>query len=168
LGVLWLLNSDIGIKWLQSSLWKPVQRHGYKSINIAAHLHVMKQSLDFHECKEPQAILQDMDQGHPITSLVEKICFKLVPMLLDLCILCCYLYQRFGAYMALDVAFTTLFYLYVTAKLSKRATLPLRDYIRYYRKERSSGHSTIECWQLASVSSSKIVRTLSVNNYEVL
>lgn len=153
---------------MQSYLWKPLQLYSYEAITTAAHSHVMDLSLDFHEGKSPQAIHHDMHQGQSITNLVDQVCFKLVPMLLGLGITCGYLYQLFGAYMALNVAFTALLYFYVTAKLVRRTTPPRRFYTRFYRKEWNSGHSTIDCWQLASVSHSRIVKALSADDYGVL
>ena len=77
----------------------------------------MNLSWDFHENKQLEDIHHNVFQGQSITKLVDVVCFKLAPMLIDLLSVSSYLYYLFGLYMALNWAFTSLFYLYETSKL---------------------------------------------------
>jgi hypothetical protein len=84
-------------------------------------------------------------------------------MLIDLLLVSSYLYYLFGPYMALNWAFTSLFYLYETLKLLQFVAPTQRDYIRYYRKEWRSAHSTLRGWREAWVSHSKDARALGTD-----
>lgn len=112
----------------------------------------MNLSSDFHETKEPAYIHQAVFQGGSITGLVDTFFFQLLPMFIDLFLVFVYLYYLFGAYMALTLATTTLFYLYTTAKLVSMASARRREYVTYYRKEWYSSYNSVGNWRVASVS----------------
>lgn len=120
-------------------------------------------SWDFHENKQPEDIHHDVFQGQSITELVDVVCFKLGPMLIDFLLVTSYLYYLLGPYMALNWAFTSLFYLYETSKLLQFVAPTRRDYIRYYRKEWRSAHSTLRGWREAWVSHPKDTRALGTD-----
>jgi ABC-type transport system involved in Fe-S cluster assembly fused permease/ATPase subunit len=149
-------NSGACIGWLQFWLWQPVEDYSYNALNTAAYSHVMNLSCDFHEAKEPSEIHQAVLQGRSITGLVDTICFQLIPMFIDLILVFAFLYYLFGPYMALNLAITTLFYLYTTTKLVKITQARRRDYILFWRKEWRSAHNSLDNWRVASVSLSYI------------
>jgi ABC-type transport system involved in Fe-S cluster assembly fused permease/ATPase subunit len=112
----------------------------------------MSLSSEFHESRTTGDIHQTISQGKGIRKIVDTVFFSLGPMFIDLFLVFAYLYYLFGPYMALDLAATTLFYLYTTAKLVSLAAARRRIYHTYYRKEWYSSLSSVGNWRVASVS----------------
>jgi ABC-type transport system involved in Fe-S cluster assembly fused permease/ATPase subunit len=145
------VNSGACIGWLQHWLWLPLQQYSYDALNTAAHSHVMNLSSDFHESKDASDIHQAVFQGRSITSLVDTICFSVLPMFLDLFLIGGYLFLLFGPYMTLDLLVTTLFYIYTTTKLVAMAQGRRRIYITHNIKEWTSAYSSIGNWRVSTV-----------------
>ena len=112
----------------------------------------MSLSSEFHETRSTGDIHQTISQGKGIRKIVDTCFFSLGPMFIDLFLVFAYLYYLFGPYMALDLAATTLFYLYTTAKLVALAANRRRIYHMYYRTEWYSSLSSVGNWRIASVS----------------
>lgn len=128
----------------------------------------MSLSSEFHETRSTGEIHQIISQGKGIRKIVDTVFFSLGPMFIDLFLVFSYLYYLFGPYMALDLAATTLFYLYTTAKLVALASTRRRIYHMYFRKEWYSSISSVGNWKIASVSyqqldSACILTTVSIS-----
>jgi len=110
----------------------------------------MNLSSDFHDNKEASDIHRAVTQGQSITSLVELVCFEILPTLVDLVAVCIYLNYLFGPYMGLILAITSLLFLYVTTKLVSMSGSQRRLFLKSYRKEWSSVYTSIDNWRTAS------------------
>jgi ABC-type transport system involved in Fe-S cluster assembly fused permease/ATPase subunit len=117
----------------------------------------MSLSSEFHESRTTGDIHQTISQGKGIRKIVDTVFFSLGPMFIDLFLVFAYLYYLFGPYMALDLAATTFFYLYTTAKLVSLAANRRRTYHTYYRKEWSSSVSSVNNWRVASVRNQQLL-----------
>jgi ABC-type transport system involved in Fe-S cluster assembly fused permease/ATPase subunit len=154
-------KSNACVGWLQEWLWQPVEFYAYDALNTAAQSHVMSLSSDFHASKEANDIFMDVYRGKNIIPLVDTVCFKVIPMFIDLTLVFAYLYYLFGPYMALNLGVTTLVYLYTTSKLATMVDDRRRGYIVHHRREWKAQQSTISKWQLASVRPSMHILSIS-------
>ena len=138
-------------RWMDSSvvsqikymLWLPLQQYADGSLKRAAYNQVMGLSRDFHTEKRSGELYTSIGQGHSLTSMVEGILFKVVPMLVDLGVAFVYLYWVFGPYMALIVAATTTIFLWTSAFLTDRQTEPRRRFTGLARKEHQVMFDTV-------------------------
>lgn len=161
-------KSNACVGWLQQWLWQPIEFYAYNALNTAAQSHVMSLSSDFHAAKETNEIHLAVFQGKNIIQFVDTVCFQVVPMFIDLSLVFGYLYYLFGPYMALNLAVTTLVYLYLTSKLTAMADTSRREYIVHFKREWRAQHSTIGNWQLASVGPKCIFLASAANSDTVL
>ena len=138
-------------RWLDSSvvsqikymLWLPVEKYAVGSLQKAAYNQVMGLSRDFHTEKRSGELYTSIRQGDSLTSMVEMILFKVVPMLVDLGIAFVYLCWIFGPYMALIVAATTMVFAWTSAYFIDRQTEPRRRQIGLCRKEFQQMYDTV-------------------------
>jgi len=112
----------------------------------------MSLSSDFHDKKSSSELLQAIRGGGNVADLLEMICFQVIPMFIDLGIAIAYLWSLFGPYMGLMIATTATSYFYVTTKLVSMRAQKRRDFITVMRKEWTTGYSSIDGWNTASVS----------------
>ena len=137
----WLDSSIVSqIKYL---LWLPLEQYAGGSLKKAAYNQVMGLSRDFHTDKRSGELYKSIGQGHSLTSMVEIIMFKVVPMLVDLGVAFVYLCWVFGPYMALIVAATTLIFAWTSAYFIDRQTEPRRRQIGLSRKEYQHMYDTV-------------------------
>lgn len=150
--VLRLLASGLGIELLRYWLWLPLNQYSDNVLRTASHSHIMKLSSDFHDSKSVSEISSSLQQARCVTSLMETICFQVLPMLLDLVVAFAYLYYLFDAYMALIVATVMIAYLYLTTKMVAMKTSKFRQYISGSRKEYMTCIRGLDGWLNAAVS----------------
>ena len=137
----WLDSSIVSqIKYL---LWLPLDRNAEGSLQKAAYNQVMGLSRDFHTEKRSGELYTAIWQGHSLTSMVEIILFKVVPMLVDLGVAFVYLCWVFGPYMALIVAATTMIFTWTSVYFIDRQTEPRRRQIGLARKESQHMYDTV-------------------------
>ena len=138
-------------RWLDSSvvsqikymLWLPVEKYADGSLQKAAYNQVMGLSRDFHTEKRSGELYTSIRQGDSLTSMVEMILFKVMPMLVDLGVAFVYLCWIFGPYMALIVAATTMIFAWTSAYFIDRQTEPRRRQIGLRRKEFQQMYDTV-------------------------
>ena len=138
-------------RWLDSSvvsqikymLWLPVEKYAAGSLQKAAYNQVMGLSRDFHTEKRSGELFTSIRQGDSLTSMVEMILFKILPMLVDLGVAFVYLCWIFGPYMALIVAATTMIFSWTSAYFIDRQTEPRRRQIGLCRKEFQQMYDTV-------------------------
>ncbi|KAI9738060.1 MAG: hypothetical protein M1818_005488 [Claussenomyces sp. TS43310] len=143
-------NSGGCIGWLQFWLWLPLEKYGSERLTTVAHAHVMDLSCDFHDNTNSSDIHIAVERGTSITELVELVSFRILPMFADLCLAVAYLYYLFGAYMGLNIIFTSIIYVYTTTKLISMATATRRKYMTHNRKQWKMGFASIDNWQNAT------------------
>lgn len=144
------LSSGAGIGLVRWWLWKPVQQYSYEALSTTAHAHLMNLSSDFHDSKTTAELSQAIRQGRSVSSLMEMICFKVLPTFIDLAVAFTYLYWLFGPYMALLTGAITVLFLWATTKLMAFAIPSRRIFIKAMRKEAITVHQGFDGWQNAS------------------
>ena len=144
--VLWVIY-----RWLDSSvvsqikymLWLPVEQYAQGSLKKAAYNQVMGLSRDFHTEKRSGELYTSIRQGDSLTSMVEIILFKVLPMLIDLGVAFVYLCWVFGPYMALIVAATTMIFSWTSAYFIDKQTELRRRQTGLSRKEFQHMYDTL-------------------------
>jgi ABC-type transport system involved in Fe-S cluster assembly fused permease/ATPase subunit len=149
------------IGWLRKWLWMPIEHHSYKSLSTAAQTHILSLSCDFHDNKTTSDLNQAINGGRSVTSLLETMCFQVVPNFIDLAVAFAYLWSHFGPYMGLLLLFVVTSYLYTTTKLAAMRVELRREYITSYRKEWTVGYQSLDNWTTATVNTAIIRFSLS-------
>lgn len=91
-----------------------------------------------------------MDGGRSINSLVDMLCFQLIPMFVDLWIAFGYFYYLFNAYMSLIVAVVSVTYMWTTIKLSNRKLEVRREIVKAARAQGHQMSETVGNWTTVS------------------
>ncbi|KAG9233515.1 hypothetical protein BJ875DRAFT_505324 [Amylocarpus encephaloides] len=144
-------SSSACIGLLQAWLWMPVEQYSYEALSTAAHAHILTLSSNFHDSKNSSDLVQAVQGGRSVSDLLETVCFKLVPMFIDLAVAFVYLWTIFGPYMGLLMAATASAYLYITTKLINARAQKRRNYIAQMRKEWTVGYASLDGWITASM-----------------
>jgi len=145
------ISSGACIGWIRTWLWMPLEQYSYSSLDVASQAHVLSLDTKFHDNKGVSDLTQAVHSGHSITSILEIICFQVVPNLIDLALALGYLWSHFGPYMGLLMLSTVASYLYITTKLVSLRAEKRRDYINGQRKQWNVGYASLENWYTASV-----------------
>ncbi|KAI9050802.1 hypothetical protein LZ554_004921 [Drepanopeziza brunnea f. sp. 'monogermtubi'] len=145
------ISGEACIGSLRYWLWLPLEQYSYDALSTASHAHLMSLSSDFHDSKSSSDLTQAIHGGRSVTELLEIVCFKVVPMFIDLAVAFAYLWALFGPYMGLIMVSTVISYLYVTTKMYSRKAECRRDYITIVRKEWSVGQQSLDGWNTASL-----------------
>lgn len=147
----------------------PVEQYSKNSLSTASHAHLMNLSSDFHDSKSSSDLSQAMHGGSSVLSLVETVCFELVPMFNDLGFAFIIFWTLYGPYMGLLITTVSATYLYATTKMIARRQEMRRQYITNYRREWTVGQESLDGWITASVWKSCILSVFSfANNYAVV
>ncbi|KAL6718941.1 hypothetical protein ACLMJK_003176 [Lecanora helva] len=132
---------------IENLLWLPINLHMEASIKTAAYDHIINLSRDFHTEKQTGELFASIGLGNSMACLLSVFLFRAGPTCIDLVVAFCYLYNVFGPYMALDVAATTISYVWIsTYLLYARQSGPLRRYNSLYRKESQLMYDTVGGW----------------------
>ncbi|KAL8778539.1 MAG: hypothetical protein Q9213_007368 [Squamulea squamosa] len=135
---------------VKDCLWLPVEQYAETQISTAAYNHIMDLSSEFHDNKQSGEIYRTISQGDSITGLLDTVCWRVGPMLLDLVVGYGYLYYLFGPYMALLAAATTLAYLSSAIQLNSKQSRPRRKYLELARKEGQAMYDSVGSWATVS------------------
>ncbi|KAL8669122.1 MAG: hypothetical protein Q9168_006274 [Polycauliona sp. 1 TL-2023] len=127
-------------------LWLPVDQYAQGQIPVEAFRHIMRLSSEFHDNKQSGELYQTITQGGSISNLLDMVCWRFCPKLLDIIIGYGYLYHLFGPYMALLAAATTVAYLSSAAQLNSKVSKYRRDYVRLVRKEYQIMYDSVGSW----------------------
>lgn len=111
----------------------------------------MSLSSDFHDSKTTSDLTQAVSGGRSVSDLLETVCFRVIPMFIDLAVAFAYLWSFFGPYMGFIMAVTVISYLYITTKLVAVRAEKRREYITVYRREWTVGQQSLDGWSTASV-----------------
>ncbi|KAL8767500.1 MAG: hypothetical protein Q9209_006007 [Squamulea sp. 1 TL-2023] len=131
-------------------LWLPMEQYAETQISTAAYNRIMDFSSEFHDNKQSGELYRTISQGDCISDLLDTICWRVGPMLLDLVVGYGYLYYLFGPYMALLAAATTLAYLSSAVQLNSKQSRPRRKYLELGRKECQAMYDSVGSWDTVS------------------
>lgn len=134
------------------------------ALSVASHAHVMSLSSDFHDAKTTSELSQAIHGGKSVLSLVELVCFEVLPMFIDLSLAFLLFWSLYGPYMGLLVTTVSAMYMYTTSKMIAMRSELRRQYIIHFRKEWSAAQSSIDGWVTASVSAIYSARFPCANN----
>lgn len=130
-----ILNTGSFVGALRKYLWLPLELYARDSICIAAYNHVMSLSSDFHDSKSTSEVTHVLHRGLSVKNLLEKACFDILPMFVDLSVAVVYLYLLFGPYMILVAFAQIVVYLSATSRMIS-AIRPLRRlYLKWWKRE---------------------------------
>lgn len=145
-----LASSDSGIELVRKCLWNPVQAYSLEAMSCAAYSHIMHLSADFHDSKSSSDTMTAMHGGRAISSVVERILFQAVPMLIDMCVAIIYLSATFGPYEGfITLATGTVFFL-MASRLVAKSKVVSRQRITALFKENRLRHLGFSNWQTVS------------------
>lgn len=154
--ILRFISGSACIGWLKKWLWLPLEQYAYDSLSTASHAHIMSLSSDFHDSKTSSDLTQAVNGGRSVSSLLETVCFQVIPMFIDLALAFTYLWYFYGPYMGLLMGTTVISYLYLSTKLIASRAERRRKYVTVYRKEWTVGQQSLDGWNTASVSLSVV------------
>ena len=143
-------NSNAGITALHNYLYTPIELYVHKSLTTSSYNHIMSLSCDFHDNKSSGELYTAMRQGSSMIDLVEMFAFRLIPMLVDLAVACGYLYILFDGYMAVIVAASVIFYIWVSAIFIRATSTAYRRLTRNSRKEYQTMFDYMGGWKTVS------------------
>ena len=135
---------------IQACLWIPVDQYAEMRISTAAYNQIMELSSDFHDNKQSGELYRTISQGSSISSLLDTVCWRFGPMLLDLAVGYGYLYHLFGPYMALLAAATTIAYLSSALQLNSKLSKRRRKCQELSRKEHQAMYDSVGSWATVS------------------
>ncbi|KAL8846974.1 MAG: hypothetical protein Q9221_007968 [Calogaya cf. arnoldii] len=131
-------------------LWLPVEQHADTQISVRAYNHIMELSMDFHNNKQTGELFTTIGHGRSVSHLLEMVCWRFGPILLDIVVGYGYLYHLFGPYMALLGAATTLAYLSSAIPLNTKLTKYRRKWQALSRKESQIMYDSVGSWTTVS------------------
>lgn len=141
-----LLASESGISLLRSWLWIPVEYHSYEAMNTAAYSHVLNLSCDFHDSKSSSDIMMAIQSGNQISNMLEAVCFRAVPMMIDMTVAFVYLSLIFGPYEGFITVATSCVFFYLTTRMMSSLKTARRSEVHAYFQEHYVRQAGIQGW----------------------
>ncbi|KAK3984354.1 hypothetical protein QBC44DRAFT_253066 [Cladorrhinum sp. PSN332] len=147
-----LVASEAGLSLLRQWLWIPVEFYSFDAMSTAAYSHVLNLSSDFHDTKSSSDIMMAIQSGQSISNMLESICFRAFPMLIDMTVAFIYLSVTFGPYEGFITIATAAVYLYIATHMIARLKKARRGEVsawfkeHYVRQAGIQGWSTVTCF----------------------
>ncbi|KAH6634036.1 hypothetical protein B0J18DRAFT_6634 [Chaetomium sp. MPI-SDFR-AT-0129] len=141
-----LVASEAGISLLRQWLWIPVEYYSFGAISTAAYSHVLNLSSDFHDSKSSSDIMMAISYGQSISNILESVCFRAVPMLIDMSIAFVYLSATFGPYEGFITIATAAVFLYVATRMIAALSSARRNEVGAWYKEHYVRQAGIQGW----------------------
>jgi ABC-type transport system involved in Fe-S cluster assembly fused permease/ATPase subunit len=147
-----LIGSEAGLSFLRRRLWIPVELYSFDAINTATYSHVLNLSSDFHDSKSSSDIMTAIASGHSLSNMLESICFRAVPMLIDMTVASIYLSVTFGPYEGFITIATAVLFFHVAARMIAALKAARRNEVsayfeeHYVRQAGIQGWSTVACF----------------------
>lgn len=116
-----LSASEAGISLLRQRLWLPVEQYSERTILEAAHSHILNLDAQFHDTKSLSDMLMAIQNGESIGKILETICFRALPNLIDLGVAFIYLTAKFGPWEGLITISTTTIFIYLSTAAITRS-----------------------------------------------
>lgn len=147
-----LVASEAGLSLLRQWLWIPVEFYSFDAMSTAAYSHVLNLSSDFHDTKSSSDIMMAIQSGQSISNILESICFRALPMLIDMTVAFIYLSVTFGPYEGFITIATAAVFLYIATHMIARLKTARRGEVsawfkeHYVRQAGIQGWSTVTCF----------------------
>lgn len=130
-----LSASTAGISMLRQRLWLPVEQYAERAMVEAAHSHILNLDAQFHDTKSLSDMLMAIQNGEAISSLLETICFEMVPNLIDLGVAFIYLTVKFGPWEGLITISTSTIFIYLATHALARSRTGLQAFSKAWYEE---------------------------------
>lgn len=145
-----ILESNAGIRLVQSLLWEPIEYRAFQSMKRAAYDKLMSLSCDYHDNNKSDIDFQVVQRGTKIIDLVQSILFELLPMAIDLVVSISIFTYLFNGYVGFVVGLVVVLYMSSTLKvLSTKQTL-WREYIDIWNAEWYAMTESVKSWDAVS------------------
>lgn len=147
-----LVASDAGISLLRQWLWIPVEFYSFDAMSTAAYSHVLNLSSDFHDTKSTSDTMMAIQSGQNVSNMLESVCFRAIPMLIDMGVAFVYLSVTFGPYEGLITVATATVFLYIATKMISGLKAARRSEVgawfeeHYVRQAGIQGWTTVACF----------------------
>ena len=141
-----LVASESGLSLLRQWLWVPVEYYSFDAISTAAYSHVLNLSSDFHDSKSSSDIMMAIQCGQSISDILESICFRAVPMMIDMVVAFVYLSATFGPYEGFITAATTAVFMYLATRMISALKSARRSEVGAWYKEHYVRQAGIQGW----------------------
>ncbi|KAH6853377.1 hypothetical protein B0I37DRAFT_5154 [Chaetomium sp. MPI-CAGE-AT-0009] len=141
-----LVASEAGLSLLRQWLWIPVEYYSFGAISTAAYSHVLNLSSDFHDSKSSSDIMMAIQSGQSISNILESICFRAVPMLIDMTVAFVYLSATFGPYEGFITIATAAIFIYIATRMIAALKGARRNEVGAWYKEHYVRQAGIQGW----------------------
>ena len=141
-----LVASEAGLSLLRQWLWIPVEFYSFGAISTAAYSHVLNLSSDFHDSKSSSDIMMAISCGQSISNILESICFRAVPMLIDMIVAFIYLSATFGPYEGFITIATAAIFMYIATRMIAALKSARRNEVGAWYKEHYVRQAGIQGW----------------------
>jgi ABC-type transport system involved in Fe-S cluster assembly fused permease/ATPase subunit len=147
-----LVASEAGLSLLRQWLWIPVEYYSFDAISTAAYSHVLNLSSDFHDSKSSSDIMMAIQSGQSVSNILESICFRAVPMLIDMVVAFFYLSFELGPYEGFITVATASAFLYIATRMISKLKSARKNEVsawfreHYVRQAGIQGWSTVACF----------------------
>ncbi|KAL2168113.1 hypothetical protein VTG60DRAFT_377 [Thermothelomyces hinnuleus] len=141
-----LVASEAGLTLLRQWLWIPVEYYSFDAISTAAYSHVLNLSSDFHDSKSSSDIMMAISCGQSISNILESICFRAVPMLIDMVVAFVYLSATFGPYEGFITIATATTFMYIATRMISALKTARRNEVGAWYKEHYVRQAGIQGW----------------------
>jgi ABC-type transport system involved in Fe-S cluster assembly fused permease/ATPase subunit len=143
------LAAGSGIGLVKDFLWVPLEAGLSFNLRTAAHRHAMDLSSDYHDSMDSWEIMNTINRGLGVTSLVEIFAFQILPTIFTLFAVTIVLGFSFGPYMAFTVALVGMLYWYMTSYLIAKLKEFRKVYIAAQTKVFKSLGRSLNNWRTA-------------------
>ncbi|CAJ2514324.1 Uu.00g024430.m01.CDS01 [Anthostomella pinea] len=142
-----LLSSDAGIPLVRQFLWKPLKCYSEEALTVAAYSHIMNLSLAFHNSKSSSDLNMALLNAGTVSGLLEVVCFRTLPALVDLVVAFTYLLIKFGPYEGFIIVVTVAAFVQTTSRSISVLREQRRGLVESHLKESSIRQSGITGWE---------------------
>ncbi|KAI6546553.1 hypothetical protein MCOR05_000584 [Pyricularia oryzae] len=147
-----LAASEAGLSFARQWLWIPVENYSAAALSSAAYSHVLNLSADFHDSKGISELSMAIQSGQSLSGLLDSICFRAMPMMIDLCLAFAYLSTTFGPYEGLITVATAVIFFHIATRMLAKLSEPRKSEIsawfheHYVLQAGIQGWSTVTCF----------------------
>ncbi|KAK4105630.1 hypothetical protein N658DRAFT_416824 [Parathielavia hyrcaniae] len=141
-----LVASEAGLSLLRQWLWIPVEFYSFGAISTAAYSHVLNLSSDFHDSKSSSDIMMAISCGQSISNILESICFRAAPMLIDMVVAFVYLSATLGPYEGFITIATAAVFMYIATRMIAALKSARRNEVGAWYKEHYVRQAGIQGW----------------------
>ncbi|KAH9886803.1 hypothetical protein F4778DRAFT_439544 [Xylariomycetidae sp. FL2044] len=142
-----LLSSEAGISLIRQLLWLPVEYYSREAMTMAAFSHVMSLSSEFHDSKSTSDTIVAISRGDSISDMLESICFRAIPSIIDLIVAFAYLSAKFGPYEGFITVATGMAFVQASTMIISGFRTQRREVMKSYFEEHYIRQAGIQGWE---------------------